>query len=499
MRTYVKHLFLMPALMALLSLIPAHRATAQILTTLHDFTAGFGPSSDGSYSLAGLIISSNTLYGTALYGGRSGNGMVFAVNTDGASFTNLYSFTASLSPNYTNSDGAVPFAGLVLSGTNLYGTAAVAGTADDGTVFAVNIDGSSFTNLHNFTALNNNTNADGANPEAGLVLSGRILYGTTYRGGNVGNGTVFAVNTDGTGFTNLYNFTALNNNTNADGANPKAGLVLSGETLYGTTYGGGSFGNGTVFAVNTDGTGFTNLHNFTALNNYTNTDGADPVAGLVLSSNTLYGTTFGGGSFGNGTVFAVNTDGTGFTNLHAFTITSVPYSKPSIGTNSDGAEPNAGLVLSGKTLYGTAHAGGPNSDGTVFAINTDGTDFTVLYRFSADQGINSDGAYPDAGLFLAGDTLYGTTYEGGSSGSGTVFSLSFLPQLALTRFVTNVVLTWPTNVAGFDYTDFTLQSSTNVVSPAAWSAVSPGPVIVNGLNTVTDAITGTWKFYRLSQ
>ena len=78
-----------------------------------------------------------------------------------------------------------------------------------------------------------------------------------------------------------------------------------------------------MFAVNTDGTGFTNLHSFTAtlLADCTNSDGAIRMAGLILSGNTLYGTASDGGSSGNGTVFAVNTDGTGFTNLYSFTAT----------------------------------------------------------------------------------------------------------------------------------------------------------------------------------
>ena len=103
-------------------------------------------------------------------------------------------------------------------------------------------------------------------------------------------------------------------------------MILSGNTLYGTASAGGSSGNGTVFAVNTDGTGFTNLHSFTATSGSqaygTNSDGANPYGGLILSGNTLYGTARYGGSSGNGTVFAVNTDGTGFTNLHSFTATS---------------------------------------------------------------------------------------------------------------------------------------------------------------------------------
>src|ERR1035437_2489320 len=140
-----------------------------------------------------------------------------------------------------------------------------------------------FTTLHSFT-----NGIDGANPQAGLILSGNTMYGTAAGGGSFSNGTVFAVNTDGTGFTNLYIFTALSNSTNSDGANPYAGLILSGNTLYGAAGNGGSSGKGTVFAVNTNGTGFTNLHNFTALTGplSTNSDGATPAARLILSGTT---------------------------------------------------------------------------------------------------------------------------------------------------------------------------------------------------------------------
>src|SRR5206468_3511249 len=138
--------------------------------------------------------------------------------------------------------------------------------------------------------------------------------------------------------------------TNSDGANPYAGLVTnsSGTTLYGTASGGGSSHFGTVFAVNTDGTVFTNLHSFN------DSDGSHPLAELILSGDTLYGTAEGGGSLTDGTVFAVNTDGTGFTNLYIFSY----Y----------GYRPFAGLVLSGSTLYGTARNGFNGDAGTVFGI-----------------------------------------------------------------------------------------------------------------------------------
>ena len=139
------------------------------------------------------------------------------------------------------------------------------------------------------------TNSDGAYPWAGLILSGNTLYGTTAVGGS-GRGTVFAVNTDGTGFTNLHSFTFN------DGARPRAGLILSGNTLYGTAYDGGTSGNGTVFAVNTDGTGFTNLHDFAGYPN----EGGNPYARLTLSGNTLLGVTFNGGPSDCGTVFSLS-------------------------------------------------------------------------------------------------------------------------------------------------------------------------------------------------
>lgn len=108
--------------------------------------------------------------------------------------------------------------------------------------------------------------------------------------------------------------------TNRDGANPND-LIFSDNTLYGMASQGGSAGSGTVFRLNTDGTGFTDLHTFIETGgypDYTNTDGAYP-GGLILSSNTLYGTTSQGGSSGGGTVFKVEADGTGFMTLYSFT------------------------------------------------------------------------------------------------------------------------------------------------------------------------------------
>jgi uncharacterized repeat protein (TIGR03803 family) len=155
------------------------------------------------------------------------------------------------------------------------------------------------------------------------------------------------------------------------------------------------------------------------------------------------------------------------------------------------------LILSGNTLYGTATSGGSSGAGTVFALRTDGTGFATLHEFCLTDC--NDGGSPSAGLILLGNALYGTAYGGGSSGNGTVFSLSFRPQLTIAPLGTDVILSWPANVAGFDYTGYTLQSTTNLVSPAVWSTNSPAPVVIAGQNTVTNPITGAQQFYRLVQ
>jgi uncharacterized repeat protein (TIGR03803 family) len=483
MKACIKGFLLLP-LMSGLAFILASRVKAQTFTTLHSFSATTDNSSpriinsDGAHPTAGVVQLGNTLYGTAALGGSLGDGTLFKVNTDGTGFTNLHTFSVQLT------NGSFPYGGLLSSSGTLYGATSLGGSVGGksgfGAVYAISTDGTGFTVLYSFTPIQAppyDTNADGAGPYdyGGLAVSGNSLYGTTVEGGATGHGTVFKVNKDGTDFKTLYTFTAGPGSsgavTNTDGAYPLAGLALSGGTLYGTTRTGGISGAGTVFAVNTDGTGFTNLHSFTGI------DGASPSWEVVLLGNTLYGTTDEGGNSNYGAVFALNTDGTGFTNLHSF-------------TGIDGVGPVGRLVSSGNSLYGTTGGGGKSRHGTVFTVNTDGTGFTNLYTFI--------GATPGAGLTLSGTILYGTTDTGGSSDNGTVFGLSFTPQLATTRVAGNVILTWPTSYFGFDYSGYTLQSATNLFSPS-WNTNLPTPVVVDGLNIITNPISGSPQFFRLSQ
>jgi len=495
--------FRLPVLIAVLGLMLAGRVTAQKFTTLHSFTAissqnGPYTNSDGANPYAGLVLSGSTLYGAAHKGGTWENGTLFKVNVDGTGFATLHNFTA-MSPDAsytyevdTNSDGASPYGSLVLCDDTLYGTTYGGGSLGNGTVFKVTTNGTGFTMLYSFGPTppypGPYTNGEGAFLKGGLVLESNTLYGTTYYGGIAGKGTVFKVNIDGTGFTNLHVFI----NPDIDGAYPVASLRVLSNTLYGTTTGYGSTNVGSVFAVNTDTTGFTNLHNFVG------SDGSFPYGFLVFSGNTMYSTTASGGSSHYGTIFALNTDGTSFATLHNYTATETALS-----TNTDGAVPFGGLTLSGNTLYGTTQTGGTSGSGTIFAVNTNGTGFTTLYNFTLTsedyrKGTNSDGSEPASGLVLSGYTLYGTAQTGGDSGNGTVFSLSFPPQLTIIPSGPYVILTWPTNYAGFDYTGFTLQATTDLGSPV-WTTVSPGPVVIGGQNVVVNTISGTQQFFRLSQ
>ncbi len=163
-------------------------------------------------------------------------------------------------------------------------------------------------------------------------------------------------------------------------------------------------------AVPTQGQTYTNLYAFStygfdsATGAGTNSDGYELYGGLVLSSNVLYGAAYNGGTNGNGTIYAVNTDGTGFKVLHTFGLPYVTYG----GINSEGAFPHDTLALGDNVLYGTTSEGGSNGYGTVFRLNTDGTGFQSLHSFS----VGSDGINPNAGLLLSGNNRFFEDHNG---------------------------------------------------------------------------------------
>ncbi len=264
-------------------------------------------------------------------------------------------------------------------------------------LLAVVATGSAQAQSYTFRVVLSFSGSDGANPHGGVVLDAQgNLYGTTSGGGAYGFGTVFKLDTTGQE-TVLYSFAG-----GADGENP-LGVVLDAQgNLYGTTEEGGASNLGTVFKVDTSG-------NKTVLYSFTGTpDGGNPYAGVVLDSQgNLYGTTFGGGADGYGTVFKVDTSGNE-TVLYSFGT-----------TGGDGLFPVKGVVLDAEgNLYGTTSAGGAHEKGTVFKLGTTGQE-TVLYSFAGKP----DGEYPNGVVLDAQGNLYGTTDQGGVYDVGTAFEV----------------------------------------------------------------------------
>jgi uncharacterized repeat protein (TIGR03803 family) len=422
---------------------------AQVYNILHNFG---GLYRDGYSPLTDLVLNSNTLYGTTASGGTNGNGTIFKINTDGSAYAILLSLTNSV----------VPEGGMVLISSTLYGTLFTGGSAANGSIFKINTDGSGFAELYSFSATVPSvmgTNSDGNRPEGDLVTDGTSLYGTAEYGGANNNGTVFKINTDGSGFTVIKTFSAtflgtnnvsgnpLASGTNSDGARPIGSLVLNSSTLYGTTYHGGT-SNGVVFAVQTDGSDYTVLKYFSGLNGIgTNSDGAAPVAGLTLNGDTLYGVTVGGGAAACGNVFKLKTNGTAFSSLHDF-------------WHTDGAFPHNALLLDGSTLYGTTAAGGLANYGTIFMILTNGANFTTLQNFYTASGTSCDSKF-----VLGSNILFGTAASGGTNGGGVVFGLTVLPQI-----MSDGNFGIRSNAFGFDFTGISNQTAiieacTNLIQP----------------------------------
>lgn len=170
MKTLVKQFVILLVLVSVGGM-PANRSTAQVLTTLHVFDPN--NSDDAGNPYAGMILSSNTLFGTA---GQATYGAVFRINTDGTGYAvyGLDFYTVGGGPTDTP----------LITDNTLYATSSDGGTYNQGTVFLMSTNGYD-TNLYFFSAISGaaGTNSDGAQPYGGVVLSGNILYGTAKAAG----------------------------------------------------------------------------------------------------------------------------------------------------------------------------------------------------------------------------------------------------------------------------------------------------------------------------
>jgi uncharacterized repeat protein (TIGR03803 family) len=345
-------------------------ATAQTFTVLHEFT---GTPNDGAGPRGGLLRdSAGNFFGTTFSGGALGEGTVFRLSPAGKESV-LFTFN--------NSNGSFPASGLVLDKAgNLYGTADE-GPGGAGVLFQLAKDGTEVT----FHAFQGGQNTDAAVPAGGVVMDAAgNFYGATLLGG-LGFGTVYQVDPTGN-LKVLYDFQGK-----SDGAGPQGPLVRDADgNLYGATQQGGAHSKGTIFKLAANGT-LNVLHAFTG-----GRDGSEPQGGLLLDkAGNLFGSAFGGGDTGNGTLFAITKSGS-FRRLHSF------------AGAVDGANPNGQLVRdSDGNTYGTTQVGGALSLGTVFKLTLAG-ELIVLHAFTGED----DGATPFSGVLRdAAGNLFGTAEQ----------------------------------------------------------------------------------------
>jgi uncharacterized repeat protein (TIGR03803 family) len=314
--------------------------------------------------------------------------------------------------SFTGTDGSIPYPALIFDAKgNLYGTTIVGGTSGAGTVFELVSSKGKWTEkvLYSFNG------QDGAEPFASLIFDAKgNLYGTTAGGGASGDGAVFELISSKGKWTEktLYSF----NPNGKDALFPEAGLISdSSGNLYGTTYGGGANGAGTVFELTPSSKGAWTakvLHSF----NLNGKDGIVPEAALIFDAKgNLYGTTTAGGTHDEGTAFEL-------TSSNGKWAEKVLYSFD----HSGGSVLYAGVTFDAKgNLYGSTYVGGTYSYGTVFELTpATGGKWTeqVLHSFDPNTG---DGLLSTAGIvFDKSGNLYGTTYEGGASGNGIVFEIT---------------------------------------------------------------------------
>jgi uncharacterized repeat protein (TIGR03803 family) len=456
------------------------RAQSQSYAPFYTFTIGRPnpyvlTNSDGANPSGGLLVSGGVLYGACYEGGLWGLGSIFAINTNGTNFHVIHSFTNA------PSDGANPYGGLVISGGTLYGTASGNNNSgDSGVIFSVSTNGTGYTNLYRFTGA-----TDGGTPNGNLVLGGSVLYGTTQasttKQGAATGGTIFSIATNSQTINTLYTFQGdpANPANNSTGTSPSAGLALAASTLFGTTIEGGNNNMGVLFAINTSGSGFTVLHHF-------DTNGALPQCQLIVAGSRLYG-------LGGTCAFAMNTNGSGFTVLQdfgAFVGNSPIY--------------NPGLLLSGSTLFGTGLAAGLNQLGIIFSIGTNGLSYADSHDCSALTSVNingyfystnADGALPNGSLIMVNRRLYGTVGEGGTRGSGLLFSVvPQTPPLLATRSGTNLLLSAQA-FSGFNYT---IQQSTSLTGSVTWTTFTN--FLGSGVSTqFAKPLSGAAMSFRLQQ
>ena len=365
---------------------------AQTFSVIHAFNGA-----DGSAPHAGVTLKDGVLYGT--FFGPSGG--VYEITRRGNSWaaTPIYLFSGN--------DGAGPQARVVFGPDgHLYGTTSGGGAHNGGTVFRLvpNPTVCPVSKCFLFKEDAHYSFNQGEWPLYATVTFDQAgnAYGTTWVGGENGQGSVYQVQTSGNNWTGMpiHSFGGQ-----PDGRLPWGGLFRDSKgNLFGTTFLGGANDWGSVFELTyIEGVGWqeTVLYSFQGT-----TDGLEPVGDLVSdASGNLYGSTTQGGSpiGGGGTIFELSPSGNSWTFKTIYALA---------GDGGCGPLGALGMDAAGN-LYGTSRCNGAHNQGNVFKMSNTGNgwSYTSLYDFTG----GSDGGMPYSNVTVDTDgTLYGTASQGGS-------------------------------------------------------------------------------------
>jgi uncharacterized repeat protein (TIGR03803 family) len=417
-----------------------------VLTQVISFPGG--SNGGGRYPDSLVADSAGDLFGTTEEGGINNYGTIFEVPAGTSSILTIGTFA-------DGTEGYSPNGKLVLDGNILYGATTNGGIHSAGTLFSFNITTHTLTSLYSFTG-----GINGGHPTNGIASDGMgNFYGTTY-GGDQQNATVFEYTVSSGAFQTLASLPLNIHIDSGVALDAGTGLValtngpiVPGQpvppVLYATTTQGGVNGEGSIFSF-TLGAGATSVHTVAS---FDATHGNGPLGTLYYVTNLdaagdtgLIGVTSGGGASSDGAIFDMPLTGANADKIGLL---------GSFG-GSNGGRPNGSLILAdssnlptdsllGNTLYGTTSQGGNNSVGAVFKLPNAAPASASFYvpAFTNYPFNDNVGIYPSAGLVLFPDgTLYGTLSSKGKYLNGSLFELSATqPAAAVTHLAFSVLPT----------------------------------------------------------
>jgi len=245
-----------------------------------------------------------------------------------------------------------------------------------------------YTDLHDFNG------SEGSAPFCDVTISAGKLYGMTSAGGAYNDGCIFSMDTNGGNYIDIFDFNGIN------GSLPQGNVTALGNVLYGMASEGGAHSYGCIFSVNTNGSNYKDIFDFSGPN------GAYPTGSLILNGKVLYGMVEQGATHNYGRIFSIDTNGSNYKDLFDF-------------SGTDGASPTGALTLFGNKLYGMTSATYlSSSNGNIFSIDTNGSNYKDLLEFNGTNGAN-----PYGSLVLSGKRLYGMTSAYNTPNAGNIFSI----------------------------------------------------------------------------